>query len=328
MKKLLTLFILLLFSNLTLAAESPFGFDDEEEQVVKQERVNPDPMAAMLTALAAELPANQIVRLPLAEDKSFLALEIPALRAKAKGQVLMLPGDRQHPNWPLGIAPLRQVLPEYGWSTLAIALPIYKNAGLAKRTLGPGPLLGYISRANTSGAKDSEPDPATGASFMDLGEEEEEKPVAVEVLDPVEALNEHRVLIEARLKAALEYQSKQGKQVLVLQGESVYWLQSWLEAGNLSRRSPLILLYVEAPAGADSASFEALIQKLGKRPILDIYAGQNALQASWAAERKTAYLRAGNNQAVQMAVKVPVSAGDGTDSRWLTQRVEGWLRGL
>lgn len=327
MKKLLALLILL-FSSLTLAAESPFGFDDEEVQEVKQERINPDPMAAMLTALIAELPANQVIDLPLAEDESFLALEIPALRAQPKGQVLMLPGDRQHPNWPLGIAPLRQVLPEYGWSTLAIALPIYKNAGQAKRTLGPGPLLSHLSETTRSEDKAKEADSELSTDFMNLSEEDEEKPALAEELDPAEALNAHRALVEARLKAALEHQSKQGKRVLILQGESVYWLQSWLEAGNLPRQSPLILLYVEAPVGADSASFDALIQKLGRRPILDIYAGHNALQESWAAERKAAYLRAGNKQAVQMAVKVPVSTDDGTDSRWLTQRVEGWLRGL
>ena len=327
-KKLLTPFILLFFTSQVLATQSPFGFDEEEEQEVIQERSNPDPMREMLAALVAELPPEEIVNLPLIEDQTFLALEMTALSAKPKGQVLMLPGDRQHPNWPLGIAPLRQVLPEYGWTTLAIALPIYKETGVAKRTLGPGPLLSYSSINKKTKTTDKEAEPEAASAFLGMGEEEEETAVVVEALDPKEALNAHRALVEPRVKAALQHLGTRGTQVLVLQGESVYWLQPWLEAGNLSRRSPLILLYVEAPAGADSASFAAFIKALGKRPILDIYAGQNALQAHWAAERKIAYLRAGNSQATQMAVKVPVSSGDGTDSRWLTQRVEGWLRGL
>lgn len=327
MKKL-TLFVLLGFVSPVFASGLPFGFDDEEEQEVIQERTNPNPMAEMLTALVAELPANQVISLPLEADESFLALEIPALSAKPKGQILMLPGDGQHPNWPQGIASLRQVLPEYGWTTLSLALPIYKNMGVAKRTLGPGPLLGYSSQNKRVSDQETQSEPEDASPFLALGDDEEEKPAVVELVDPAEALNEHRALIEPRLKAALKHQGKQGKQVLVLQGESVYWLQPWLEAGNLSKLTPLILLYVEAPAGADSVSFDALIKKLGKRPILDIYADQNALQTHWAAERKAAYLRAGNTQAVQMAVKKPVSSADKTDGRWLTQRVEGWLRGL
>jgi len=332
-KKILTpfvfaLFISFIYTNTAFAADAPFGFDDEEEQAVIQERSNPDPMREMLTALVAEMPVEEVINLPLKEDETFLALKKLSLSFKPKGQVLMLPGDRQHPNWPQGIAPLRQVLPEYGWTTLAVSLPIYKSAGVAKRTLGPGPLLSYSSTAKKSDENTEKTDPEVGASFLGGADEEEKEEVVVEAIDPVEALNEHRVLIEARVQAALQHLGTQGRQVLVLQGESVYWLQPWLAGGNLSKRSPLILLYVEAPAGADSASFAELIKKLGKRPILDIYAGQNALQASWAAERKVAYLRAGNDQAVQMAVKVPVSSGDGTDSRWLTQRVEGWLRGL
>lgn len=328
MKKFLILFVALTFTHLALAAEPPLGFDDdEEEQEVKQERSNPDPMREMLTALVAELPANQLVYLPLAENEPFLALEMTALSAKPKGQILLLPGDRQHPNWPQGIAPLRQVLPEYGWTTLSLALPVYKSAGVAKRTLGPGPLLSYSSKAKKKASKSDKTDPDTETGFMG-GEEEDEQPVIKEVLDPSVALNEHRALIEPRVKAALEYLGNKNKQVLVLQGESIYWLQTWLDTEPLPKKTAIILLYVEAPAGADLASFTAFIQKLGKRPILDIYAGQNTLQANWAAERKVAYLRAGNKQAVQMAVKEPVSSGDGTDSRWLTQRVEGWLRSL
>lgn len=330
-KKLVTLLGFLLFSSQVLATESTFGFDDdEEEQAVKQERANPDPMQQMLNGLIAELPAKQIVNLPLAEEKTFLALQINALSAKAKGQVLMLPGDREHPNWPLGIAPLRQVLPEYGWTTLAIALPIYNNTGLPPRTLGTEPLLSYASLKKNNNVAPKKADTNAEAAFLEIDEDEDEgkEGAAKEVIDPNLALNEYRVLIEARVKAALQHLGNQGKQVLILQGESVYWLQPWLEAGNLSKKSPLILLYVETPAGASSASFAELIKKLGKRPILDIYAGQNSLQTLWAAERKAAYLRAGNSLAAQMAIKVPVSTGDGTDSRWLTQRVEGWLRGL
>lgn len=334
--KLSTLFASLVFTSLfvtslavthsSFAAEPAFD-DDEEEQEVKVERSNPNPMLQMLNALVAELPAEQVIKLPLAEEQTFFALQINALSAKSKGQVLMLPGDGEHPNWPQGIAPLREVMPEYGWTTLSIALPIYNNTGVAARTLGPGPLLSYSSLKKNAATEVKKTEPGTNSAFLE-DEGEDEPVVKKEVTDPTIALNAHRALIEPRVKAALQHLGNKGQQVLILQGESVYWLQPWLAAGNLPKRSPLILLHVEAPAGADSASFAELIKALGKRPILDIYAGQNALQTHWAAERKEAYLRAGNTLATQLIVKMPVSSGDGTDSRWLTQRVEGWLRGL
>ncbi len=334
-KKISTLWVSLCFASfsmalapMALAAEPAFGFDEEEEQDVKVERFNPDPMAQMLSALVAELPANQVINLPLTEDETFLALQIDALSAKAKGQVLLLPADRQHPNWPQGIAPLREVLPEYGWTTLSIALPIYKGTSVAERTLAAGALLPYSSLKKATDNPVEEIETNTNAVFLDNDMEEDEAVVEKEVVDPAKALNTHQALVESRLNAALQHLGNADQQVLILQGESVYWLQSWLAAGKLPKHSPLILLHVEAPAGADSASFAELIKALGKRPILDIYAGQNVLQTHLAAERKLAYLRAGNHLASQMVVKVPVSKGDGTDSRWLTQRVEGWLRGL
>lgn len=330
-KKLSTLLASLAFTHLAFtysafAAEPAFGFDDEEEQEVKVERSNPNPMEQMLNALVAELPPEQVINLPLAEEKTFLALQMNAISAKSKGHVLMLPGDWEHPNWPQGLAPLREVMPEYGWTTLSIALPIYNNTGVAARTLGTNPLLSYSSLKKGTDPAAEKAEPSANAAFME--DDEEEAVVEKEVIDPSAALNAHRALVEPRVKAALQHLGNKGQQVLILQGESVYWLQPWLAAGNLSKRSPLILLYVEAPAGADAVSFAEMVKALGKRPILDIYAGQNSLQTNWAAERKVAYLRAGNTQATQLVVKVPVSSGDGTDSRWLTQRVEGWLRGL
>lgn len=42
-----------------------------------------------------------------------------------QGGVLLLHDQGQHANWPSLIAPLREMLPDYGWTTLAIELPYH-----------------------------------------------------------------------------------------------------------------------------------------------------------------------------------------------------------
>jgi len=45
----------------------------------------------------------------------------------AKGTVILLHGRGLHPNWPKVIYPLRTGLPEKGWNTLSIQLPVLNN---------------------------------------------------------------------------------------------------------------------------------------------------------------------------------------------------------
>ncbi|MBE0506773.1 MAG: DUF3530 family protein [Marinospirillum sp.] len=328
MNKLLLPFLLLLII-LPVGANMPsgFGFDDEEDETPPVVRSEPDPMRAMLTALIAEVPSVQQVNLPLAEDQQFLALEIKALRPRPRGQLLILPADGLHPDWPQAIAPVRRNLPEYGWTTLSLSLPVYKALGVAPRTLPPGPLLARMtSKIQPLDNATEKGEAAMPGGMLGMQEEEEEAPVVVEREDPAVRLTAHRELIEARVAAALEHLGPGGRKGLVLQGESVYWLQPWLEAGNLNRRSPLILLQVESPEGADASSLVTTLQQLGNRPILDIYDARNARQQYLADERKAAYRRAGNRQAVQMPMNFDQSSA--VANHWLAQRIEGWLRSL
>ena len=63
-----------------------------------------------------------------AEDRDFLAIYTPAAAGKPlRGGVLLLHGLGAHPDWPDVISPLRQELPEAGWATLSLQLPIRPN---------------------------------------------------------------------------------------------------------------------------------------------------------------------------------------------------------
>lgn len=309
-----------------------FPFEAEEEDASPQrERVEPSPMQDMLEALAAELPARQLVHLPLSGDSTFLALTLPALSAQPRGQLLLLPADGLHPDWPYGIAPIRRNLPEYGWSTLSLSLPPYQPLGVAPRTLPPGPLLASMQAGGPATGAKSTPQgvtvPAAGGFPESL--EEDEAPVDEVRPDPAERLAAHREAVMARVEAGLAHLDGPGARVLVLQGESVFWLQPWLAEGQPAPRTPLVLLQVDVPEGADAIELAETLRQLGSDwPILDIYDARHPGQQRLAEQRRAAYRQAGNRRAVQLPLHFESGTRAATTDRWLAQRVEGWLRGL
>lgn len=62
-----------------------------------------------------------------AGGREFLAIFTPSTVRQTRGGVILLHGIGAHPDWPDVIAPLRQELPEAGWVTLSLQLPILPN---------------------------------------------------------------------------------------------------------------------------------------------------------------------------------------------------------
>jgi len=60
-------------------------------------------------------------------QQNFFALYTPAVGKLQRGGVILLHGLGAHPDWPDVISPLRKDLPETGWTTLSIQLPIRPN---------------------------------------------------------------------------------------------------------------------------------------------------------------------------------------------------------
>jgi len=58
---------------------------------------------------------------------NFLSIYMESELQPAKGAVIILHGRGLHPNWPELIYPLRTGLPNYGWSTLSIQMPVLNN---------------------------------------------------------------------------------------------------------------------------------------------------------------------------------------------------------
>ncbi len=76
--------------------------------------------------LQDQLVVGEPVRLT-AEQQDFFALYTPTVGKVQRGGVILLHGLGAHPDWPDVISPLRKNLPDAGWSTLSIQLPIRPN---------------------------------------------------------------------------------------------------------------------------------------------------------------------------------------------------------
>jgi len=59
-----------------------------------------------------------------AGEVRFLAIYTPANTPETRGAAVLLHGSDAHPDWPDVIYPLRTQLPEHGWATLSIQLPV------------------------------------------------------------------------------------------------------------------------------------------------------------------------------------------------------------
>ena len=65
----------------------------------------------------------------LADGKhDFLSIYTESDNQPRKGAVIIMHGRGYHPDWPELVYPLRSGLPEYGWDTLSIQMPVLDNA--------------------------------------------------------------------------------------------------------------------------------------------------------------------------------------------------------
>jgi len=89
-----------------------------KSDLAKEKRWEDQIMPSLLVGDAVRLKAK---------GTEFLGLYTEAETDKAMGGILLLHGIGLHPAWPDVIEPLRSTLPEYGWHTLSLQLPVLKN---------------------------------------------------------------------------------------------------------------------------------------------------------------------------------------------------------
>lgn len=70
-----------------------------------------------------------------AGGREVFAIYTPTDLAMRRGGVILLHGRGAHPDWPEVISPLRQQLPEAGWATLSVQMPILDDESEMERYL-------------------------------------------------------------------------------------------------------------------------------------------------------------------------------------------------
>ncbi len=103
----------LLFAVLALVAEIAFASDREKESRWADQTVE-----FLVVGEAVWLQGH---------DGKFLGLYTEAAATPAKGAAIIMHGLGAHPDWQDVVAPLRVGLPEKGWTTLSIQMPILAN---------------------------------------------------------------------------------------------------------------------------------------------------------------------------------------------------------
>ena len=63
-----------------------------------------------------------------ADEHKFLGIYTGSATGKTHGAVVILHGGGVHPNWADVVLPLRTQLPEFGWHTLSLQMPILPNS--------------------------------------------------------------------------------------------------------------------------------------------------------------------------------------------------------
>jgi len=113
-KLMLTLLLSWMASTASAASKS---------DLAKEKRWEAQIVDSLLVGEAIKLNANNV---------EFLGLYAEPTTEKVKGAVILLHGMGGHPAWPDVIDPLRMQLPELGWHTLSLQMPILGNEATAK----------------------------------------------------------------------------------------------------------------------------------------------------------------------------------------------------
>ena len=281
----------------------------------------PTRSAEQQQALAQQLPAEQQKQLH-AGDESFLALFQPSIPAKARGILILVPGDGESADWPNVVAPLRNDLPTYGWDTLSLSLPDpYDPLAALRRTTAPADSDAQANAEQTpppvTGGTGAAPTPQTQA---EAGSGEPAQ-AATAPVDPEALANAHAERVLAHLAAGIDFALQQGTKPIILvgHGTGAYWAARYLAEKEPSDIHQLVLIDGSEPRDMPPR----LVATMGKSDlqIVDLVRQPNSVAA---VSRKDRASQKGNKNYRQ--IELPVHFGDRADEQQqIMRRLRGWL---
>ena len=115
-------FLLFIFGFISLIGSEVFAENRESEkrwaEQLRDNIVIGEPIDLPLSNVKSDSTASQ------GADNTFFSIYTPHTTASKKGAVILMHGTGAHPDWGDIIHPLRAELPDKGWATLSIQLPL------------------------------------------------------------------------------------------------------------------------------------------------------------------------------------------------------------
>jgi len=327
-------FGLLAIAAAQLSAGETTALPDSTTRSVERPTL-PSRSETMAADLVRQLPAAEVVGLQAAEE-AFVALWRPANVAEPKGVVILLPGEGESADWPIGIGPLRRGLPDHGWHTLSVSLPESPGFPLPLAPEPePEPEQPLPEREPSESTADSAEQPEAPNEAGYLPEEtmapSEEPPSETAETEVVEApvIESGKGLqvserIDERIEAALTYARTRQPEMIVLlgQGTGGYWAARYLRQLAPEDIQHLLLIQPRQPQGQE----EPLTQLAPALKLAtgDFYYKSSIGQQNEARERLNASRRNQHPAYHQVGLQF-LPDNQTTEQQRLLRRVRGWL---
>lgn len=302
------------------ATEAPAEASAETPAAPTEHAAVPERSENEAQALQQQLPTPEQQQLST-NAGNFLALWKPANATEASGVVILIPGDSESADWPQAIGPLRNKLPDVGWSSLSLTLPDPHDQA---------PQVAPAPAAETTNAT-AEADPAAPAS------EPADPPAPSEAAATTQAIpapeagpltqatpEQHAERVLARIQAAVAFaQSQKAKRIVLLgHGSGGYWAARYLGNSPSPEVQNLLLVAAQVPAGF-SPPLEELVPSL-KLAVGDFYYKDQPADRTAALKRQQASKRQAQPAYVQVAMKA-LPGNPATEQEQLFRRIRGWL---
>jgi pimeloyl-ACP methyl ester carboxylesterase len=272
-------------------------------------------------ALEQQLPNVEQQQLA-ASDGNFLALWKPANAAEASGVVILIPGDSESADWPQAIGPLRNKLPDVGWSSLSLTLPDPHDQA---PQVAPAPAPSETANAT------AETDPAAPATDTAQAAPDATPATTTQASAAPEAgpltqatPEQHAERVLARIQAAVAFaQTQKPKRIVLLgHGSGGYWAARYLGNSPNPEVQNLLLVAATVPEGF-TPPLEELVPGL-KLAVGDFYYTDQIADRTTALKRQQASKRQANPAYVQVAMKA-LPGNPATEQEQLFRRIRGWL---
>lgn len=308
-------------AEVSAATQAPADASAETPTVPTEHAAVPERSENEAQALQQQLPLPEQQQLTTDAGR-FLALWKPANAAEASGVVILIPGDSESADWPQAIGPLRNKLPDVGWSSLSLTLPDPHDQA---PQVAPAPAPEETASATAAA------DPAAPATDTTQAAPDETPAATTQAIPAPEAGSltqvtpeQHAERVLARIQAAVAFaQTQKPKRIVLLgHGSGGYWAARYLGNSPSPEVQNLLLVAAKVPEGF-SPPLEELVPAL-KLAVGDFYYKDQPVDRTAALKRQQASKRQAQPAYVQVAMKA-LPGNPATEQEQLFRRIRGWL---